>query len=68
MHQIEQRLYDRNLQAAWAMAGGWSLAHQERLAELVVERFIRTPAEAAAPVPTFSSNSTYTGPGCGVAA
>ncbi len=57
MHAIEQQIQDRNLQTAWALAGGWSTDHQDRLAELVVERFIRQPE---------SSNSTYTGPGCGV--
>jgi len=43
MHAIEQQLQDRNLQTAWALAGGWSADHQDRLAELVVERFIRQP-------------------------
>lgn len=59
MHAIEQQLADRNLQTAWALAGSWSADHQERLAELVVERFIRQPD---------SSNSTYTRPGCEVRA
>lgn len=68
MHQIESRLYDRNLQTAWAMAGDWSLEHQERLAELVVERFIRPQPEPPSLAAPFPRNSTYTGPGCGVAA
>lgn len=41
MHQIDQQLQDRNLKTAWALAGDWSRDHQDRLAELVVERFIR---------------------------
>lgn len=45
MHPIEQELQDRNLETAWAMAGNWSPAHQERIAELVVERFIHTTQE-----------------------
>ena len=43
MHPIEQQIHDRNLQTAWALAGNWSADHQDRLAELVVERFIRQP-------------------------
>lgn len=45
MHPIEQQIHDRNLQTAWALAGNWSAEHQERLAELVVERFIRQTQE-----------------------
>lgn len=45
MHAIEQQLADRNLQTAWALAGSWSADHQDRLAELVVDRFIRQPQE-----------------------
>ncbi|MCS6287733.1 MAG: hypothetical protein H8K10_02005 [Nitrospira sp.] len=43
MHQIEQQLQERNLHTAWALAGSWSAEHQDRLAELVVERIIRQP-------------------------
>jgi len=43
MHPIEQRIYDENLRTAWALASGWSADEQDRLAELVVERFIRQP-------------------------
>lgn len=68
MDKIDQRLYDRNLQTAWLLAGDWPPEHQDRLAELVVERFIRTPADGEVTVPTFPRNSTYTGPWCGVAA
>lgn len=57
MHAIEQQLERRNLETAWALAGDWSPEHQDRLAELVVERIIRRHD---------SSNSTYTRPGCGV--
>lgn len=67
MHTIEQQLYERNLHVAWALAGDWSLEHQERLAELVVERFIRTPDHLSI-ADTIPRNSTYVGPGCGVAA
>lgn len=45
MHPIEQQMQDRNLQTAWALAGDWSRDHQDRLAELVVERFIRQPEQ-----------------------
>lgn len=54
----EQQIQDRNLQTAWALAAGWSREHQDRLAELVVERFIRQP-ERAAEAATFPRNSTY---------
>lgn len=43
MHQIERDLERRNLETAWALAGDWSPEHQDRLAELVVERIIRQP-------------------------
>lgn len=43
MHPIEQRIHDDNLRTAWALAGDWPAEHQDRLAELVVERFIRQP-------------------------
>lgn len=43
MHQIEQQLHERNLKTAWALASGWSLDHQERLAELVVAEFLAKP-------------------------
>lgn len=46
MHPIEQRIYDDNLRTAWALASGWSADEQDRLAELVVERFIRQPERA----------------------
>jgi hypothetical protein len=45
MPTIEQRLYRRNLETAWALAGTWSWAHQEQLADLVVEEFIRAPEQ-----------------------
>ena len=67
MDRIDQRLYDRNLQTAWLLAGDWPLEHQERLAELVVDRFIRTPDEGESTATVFPRNSTYAGPGCGVA-
>lgn len=51
MHAIEQQLHDRNLEAAWALAGSWSADHQERLAELVVARFIRQPEPEREGVP-----------------
>lgn len=59
MHTIEAALYVRNLQTAWLLAGDWSLDHQERLAELVVERFIRPQPELPCSTPLFPSNSTY---------
>jgi len=40
---FEQQLYRRNLETAWAMAAQWSEQHQEHLAELVVQEFIRHP-------------------------
>lgn len=45
MHPIEQQMQERNLKTAWALAGDWSRDHQDRLAELVVERFIRHTKE-----------------------
>lgn len=47
MHQIEQQLQDRNLEAAWQLAGGWAPEHQDHLADLIVERFIRQPERGA---------------------
>lgn len=46
MHPIEQRIHDENLRTAWALADDWPADHQDRLAELVVERFIRQPERA----------------------
>lgn len=43
MPTFEQQLYRRNLETAWAMAAQWSEQHQEHLAELVVQEFIRHP-------------------------
>lgn len=45
MHPIEQQIHDRNLKTAWQLAGDWTRDHQDRLAELVVARFIRNPQE-----------------------
>lgn len=43
MPTFEQQLYRWNLETAWAMAAQWSEQHQEHLAELVVQEFIRHP-------------------------
>ena len=43
MHQIEEQLQERNLQTALALSATWSREHQDRLADLIVERFIRQP-------------------------
>ena len=45
MHPIERHLQERNLHTAWALAGDWSADDQDRLADLVVERFIRQSQE-----------------------
>lgn len=66
MHPIEQRIHDDNLRTAWALAGDWPAAHQDQLADLVVERFLRQPKQTVCTAPC-SSNSTYAGPGCGEA-
>lgn len=41
MSQLEQQLHRRNLETAWLMAAGWKPEHQEQLAELVVDEFIK---------------------------
>lgn len=41
MSQLEQQLHRRNLETAWLIAAGWKPEHQEQLAELVVEEFIK---------------------------
>ncbi len=47
MHPIEQELHRRNLETAWGLAASWPVGEQERLAELVVEEFIRRPDPSA---------------------
>lgn len=51
MHPIEQRIHDENLRTAWALASEWPAEHQDRLTDLIVDRFLRQPEPVCSEVP-----------------